>query len=555
MAQDMLSQIRTRGVKTPVHVQADPRQVRNATGGWGFAVSDETRIRRFLTMGTYGTYYASAEQVTADNGGLVLDWAQHRSASLVALAREISAAGRAPRNGPALLAVAAALGLGDVEGRRAAAAAVNDVARTGSHLEQLAKYAGQFGGWGPLARRAFAGWYLGKDEDALAYQMVKYRRRGGDEDGWSHADILKMAHPKPRRADGTLMEGHNRLFAWAAGRDHDAAQLPAMVHGYMLAQDIGRGEGTGESKAKAYVQLLRDYPGLPWEALPDEATGQPDVWRALIEAGLPVTALIRNLVKLTRLGVLAPMSAHLAAACARLRDGELLRKGRVHPVQILIAMKTYATGVSNPATRPAGRPPLTWAPVPQVLDALSDAFYLAFPAVEPAGKRTMINLDISSSMGSSAAGYNISAREVCAAMAAVVMATEPAWGVYGFSHQFIPLQISAGMRLDTLTRAVSGLPFGSTDPSLPARWALANKVEVDTFQVWTDYEVNTGPMHPFQALEAYRQGMGIDARMQFIATTPVQYSLGDPGDPRHLDVSGFDADVPVLLANHSAGRL
>jgi hypothetical protein len=35
----------------------------------------------------------------------------------------------------------------------------------------------------------------------------------------------------------------------------------------------------------------------------------------------------------------------------------------------------------------------------------------------------------------------------------------------------------------------------------------------------------------------------------------VKYTLGDPGDPRHLDVSGFAADIPVLLANHSAGRI
>jgi 60 kDa SS-A/Ro ribonucleoprotein len=539
---DALEQIRTRGAVTPQARQADPRQELNHAGGYVFTTDSETRLRRFLTMGTYGTYYVNEQDTTAEMAPFLLGWARDNATRLTELATEISVAGRAPRQGPALLALMAAMALGDVDGRRAAERAFNDVVRTGTHLFGAAKYTEQFRGWGPVARRAFAGWYLDKDPAALAYQLVKYRQR----DGWTHLDVLRSAH-STKHAD----QPHRDLFNWLAKGVTEQGELPAMVQAHEMARDIERQSGSAlarRAKTAAYTQLLRDHPGLPWEALPDEATSQGDVWRVLIDNGMPVTALIRNLPKLTRLGVLAPMSSHLAAVCGRLRDGELLRKGRVHPIALLVAAKVYASGRSEKGST-------TWVPVPQVLDALNDAFYLAFGAVEPSGKRTMISLDISGSMGSSAAGYCLSAREAVAAMALVTMSSEPAWGVYGFSTSLMPLQLSPGMRLDQAMRYMTGLPFGGTDCSLPMVWALQNRVEVDTFQIFGDYETWAGGIHPHQALENYRQGMGISARVQTVMTTPTRFALADPDDPASLDVSGFDASVPVLLADHARGDI
>lgn len=556
---DMLEQIRTRGAATPQTRQADPRQERNNAGGWAFTVPGETRIRRFLTMGTFSTYYVNEQDTTADNAPVLLDWARDNSARLVGLAEEISVAGRAPRQGPALLALAAAISLGDVEGRRAAARALPAIVRTGSHLETWVKYMEQFGGWGPLTRRAAASWYLGKDADALAYQLVKYRTR----DGWSHADILKLAHPKPRLADGTLMAGHDRLFAWVTGREHDAAVLPMMVQGYELARDIERSDGKTADKTRAYTQLIRDYPGLPWEALPDEATSQADVWRALIDNGLPVTALIRNLPKLTRLSVLTPMSAHLATVCDRLRDGHLLRKGWVHPIAILVAAKVYASGRSEKGTS-------TWTPVPQVIDALSDAFYLAFGAVEPSGKQVSLAVDISGSMRSSAAGYCLTACELAAAMALVTAATEPQHVITAFTHGpypskwsgsngmgsgITPMPISPRQRIDDVMRTTAALPMGGTNCAVPMLEAAKHRMPVDTFEILTDNETWYGDIHPHEALENYRQVMGIDARLQVVSFTPTRFSIARPDDLRELDVSGFDSAVPALLADHSAGRV
>jgi 60 kDa SS-A/Ro ribonucleoprotein len=546
MGKDVLEQIRTRGAATPQREQAHPAQVRNNAGGWAFKAADEARIHRFITIGTTGgTFYTDERKQTAQNADLVLDFARTRAARLAEMVREVSVAGRAPRARPGILALMAAMALGDTEGRQAAERAFTDVVRTGTHLCTAAKYAEQFRGWGTIARRAFARWYTSKDPEQLAYQLVKYR---GRED-WTHRDVLRSAH-STRNAD----QAHRDLFNWVVTGRTERGELPKWIIAYERAREIERGSERAAAKTAAYVRLIGDFPGLPWEALPDEATSQADVMRALVEAGMPVTALIRNLPKLTRLGVLAPMSTHLAMVCGRLQDQALLRKGRVHPVALLVAAKVYASGRSEP--RP-GRPVVTWTPVPQVSDALSQGFYLAFPAIEPAGKRTMIALDVSGSMTSSAAGYCLSAREVVAAMALATMNSEPAWGCYGFSTQFMPLQLSPGMRLDQAMRYMARLPYGGTDVALPMLWAAKNRVEVDTFQVSTDYETWAGSVHPHQALENYRQAMGIDARMQYVAVAPNAWTqnVADPADTRQLDVSGFDADVPALLAAHSRGDI
>lgn len=539
---------------TPQREQADERQSRNHAGGFAFAIPGEARVRRFLTLGTDGgTYYVTERELTAENAGIVIEWAKARPADLAALAAEISGKGVAPKNNPAIFAVMAAMAYGDEAGKHAAEAAFPKVVRTGTHLFTAASYLEQLRGWGPVARRAFSAWYLGKDAGALSYQLVKYRQR----EGWTHADVLRSAHPKPRSADGSLMTGHDQLFKWATGGGTRDTVLPLWIEAYERARMTEQSGALTAEKTQRYVRLIQDYPGLPWEALPDEATSQPDVWRALIEAGMPVTALMRNLPKLTRLGVIGQMSEHLRLVTDRLTDQQLLIKGRVHPVNVLIALRTYALGHSLRGTS-------TWTPVQQVAGALDAAFYLAFGAVEPAGRRTMGAVDVSGSMGwpirdyGSVRGgllYPFTAAEIAGAMAMVQVKTEPRYGLWGFADQLRELPVSPSMRLDAVMRAMRLNTFGRTDCAAPMIWALRNRVEVDTFQVTTDNETWYGTIHPHQALEAYRQGMGIDARLQVLAVVPTEFSIADADDPRQLDVSGFGSDVPQLLAGHSRGDI
>ncbi len=86
-------------------------------------------------------------------------------------------------------------------------------------------------------------------------------------------------------------------------------------------------------------------------------------------------------------------------------------------------------------------------------------------------------------------------------------------------------------------------------------WALENGVEIDTFTTWTDSETWAGRIHPHQALRQYREKTGIAARMVVIGTTATDFTIADPADPLTLDIAGFDAAMPKLISDFSAGRL
>lgn len=119
-----------------------------------------------------------------------------------------------------------------------------------------------------------------------------------------------------------------------------------------------------------------------------------------------------------------------------------------------------------------------WESVPRIVDALDAAFYAAFGAVQPTGKRLLLALDVSWSMTQQVSGLPISCREASAALALVTSATEKsAPTIVGFTSKsgsfwnddtaLRTLPISPRRRLDDAVHAVSDLPFGATDCALP----------------------------------------------------------------------------------------
>jgi 60 kDa SS-A/Ro ribonucleoprotein len=524
---DPLAAVNTR--VTPQAEPADPRQARNNAGGYTFTVRDEMQLHRFLTTGTEGgTYYVSERELTKQNADLVLRWAREWPNGLVARVADVSQNGRAPRNNPALFALAAAAGLGDDIGRRAALNALPLVARTGTHLFMFCQYVQQFRGWGRGLRRAAGDWYDAKPEADLAYQVLKYRQRAG----WTHRDVLRLAHPSLRNPV------HRALADFICGREADLTELP-LVDAYVRAQ--------ATRDVAEWTRLIGDNRSLSWEMLPDEAHAEPEVWRALIANGMPQTALMRQLPRLTKLGVVGPRDpGTTAVVMSQLADRDRLKKARVHPVNVLVAQRTYAAGHGRGSA---------WDPVTGITDALDAAFYAAYGAVEPAGKNTLAAVDVSGSMAITAAGLPLSCRELSAAIALVIANTEPQVLIMGFCDRFVPLNIGPRQRLDDAVRAVSALPFGGTDCALPMLWARRNKVAIETFVTITDNETWAGTVHPHQALRAYRDDSGIPARSAVLGMTATECTVADPLDPGSLDIAGMDSSVPQLLANFSRGDI
>jgi 60 kDa SS-A/Ro ribonucleoprotein len=98
-------------------------------------------------------------------------------------------------------------------------------------------------------------------------------------------------------------------------------------------------------------------------------------------------------------------------------------------------------------------------------------------------------------------------------------------------------------------RAVDNLPFGGTDCALPMLHALEQGLSVDAFVVYTDSETWAGKIHPAEALREYRRRTGIPAKLVVVGMVSNGFSIADPTDGGMLDVVGFDAAAPALIAD------
>jgi 60 kDa SS-A/Ro ribonucleoprotein len=192
---------------------------------------------------------------------------------------------------------------------------------------------------------------------------------------------------------------------------------------------------------------------------------------------------------------------------------------------------------------------LTWSPIPQISDALEEAFYASFGLIEPTGKRFLLGLDVSGSMGCPMGDSGITCAEGTAVMAMVTARLEKNSYVHGFADTFRDLKITAKDTLESATRKTQQSNFGSTDCALPMKYALANKIPVDVFCVYTDSEFNTGRQHPSQALAEYRRVMGIPAKLVVVGMTATNVTIADPSDAGMMDVVGFDGATPELIAD------
>lgn len=535
------SKAKAEAQNTPQHKPIPGREkdmTVNGNGGYSFVVDMWTRLDRFLILGTEGgSYYASEKKLTQDNAKNVINCIAADGVRVVNRVVEISEAGRAPKNDPALLVLALVLAHGDTEAKHAAEAAITKVARIGTHILHLADYVNGMRGWGRGIRRGFSNWYNSQSPLALAHQLVKY----GNRDGWTHADILKLAHTKPISSD------HDALFAYVndSAKEVDISDELAL---FMSAVE----ELKSTRDAKTAVKLIEAHK-LPREVVPTELLNEKAVWEALLPH-MGIGALVRNLGKLSNVGVIAPFSQGTKDVVAKLSNEKAVKGSRIHPVNVLVALLTYAQGRGQKGS-------LSWTVTPQIKSALDDLFYASFGNVEPTGKNTLVCLDVSASMtwNNLMGVQGLTPRVASAALAMTVVRTEPWYMTVGFSDTMRDINITKNMTLAQVCQVIERIPMGGTDCSLPMKWAEGKKLPVDTFVMYTDsvsggYSYFGQPSmstHACQALNSFRRKVNSRAKMVVAAMESNNVSIADPNDAGMMDVCGFDSAVPSLIADFS----
>ena len=311
---------------------------------------------------------------------------------------------------------------------------------------------------------------------------------------------------------------------------------------------------TGEKKdaAKA-IQIMEQNKKIQREHLPTELLNTPQIWNSLLN-GMGITALVRNLGKLSQIGVATTRSQDIIKM---LNDPKAVKDSKIHPLQVLVGMKTYSQGRGDLGS-------MTWIPNYSVTTALSTTFKQAFGNITPTGKRYMLGLDVSGSMSMCmcAGAKNITPREGSIAMAMMTLHAEGAENVhiYGFSNIFYNFngRILPNMTIQQAINATD-VPFGATDCALPMMEALKIYLRTgtvfDVFCIYTDSETYAPNIHPQVALENYRKETGVDAKLIVIGMTANILTIADPKDKNTLNLAGFDTATPELISMFVRGLI
>lgn len=550
--------------------------VKNNAGGYVFPVSDETAITRYCILGTTdGSYYASQSQMDDDMFNIFKKMiGQGKSETIFKIASEIYLDNRAPKPENSLKLISY-LDKNTEPGRdkivRQHIAEFIPKIRIGTHLYTFTKFhvAGETKGWGRRIKNAYINWFSSRDAQPLAYQLYKYAQR----DSWSALDLIRLCHVNP-----TLLTSDQQLVIKSVAKglqetlettgNEQIRSYLSLIHRLKTVTD-----DEFKQNIQSFVDIIRANK-IPREFLQTWMLNYTDIWLALLldkenkNIIMPITALIRNLGVMSSKDIF--IDNNIANMVAQhLKNKNVISKGHVHPVQFLIAERTYAMGHGDKGS-------LTWAVNPTIRQALEDAFYISFGTIEPTGKRIFHAIDGSGSMTMQMSCLPcMTSCEAVTTLAMVFSRTESSetqtFALFSSQNQynskytshnsrlgsnigFKKISITPDSRLSDATEITRLSDFGNTDCSLPMLKAIeeynesnGEKGKYDAFIVYTDNETWAGHVKPSIALQKYRAITNIPAKLIVVATTATKYSIADPTDNGMLDIVGFDTNAPRII--------
>lgn len=483
----------------------------NAAGGVAYALSPKQALAQYAATGCLnGTFYAGAEEQLET----VLTLALAAEPEFVAKVAVHARAQGHMKDMPALLL--AVLAARDLPLFKRIFARVCDNGKMVRAFVQILR-SGVVGrkSLGTAPKRLVRAWM-----DSLAEERLLAATVGNDP---SFADLVKMVHPKPKD------DARRAFYAWAIGREHDQAALPAPIRAF----EAWKRDRTLPVPAVPF-QLLTSAPldTAAWCAIAREASWQ---------------ATRQHLNTFARHGVfeIAGMADLVAA---RLRDPSAIASARVFPYQLLVAYRQVDAAVPM-----------------QVRDALQDAMEIAIAHVPAFGVPVVVCPDVSGSMRSPVTGQRGAATsvvqcvDVAALVAAAVVRRNARAEVIPFSDRVNQVRLNPRDSVMTNAQLLSSLPSGGTDCSLPVaelnrRRAHAGLVIlVSDNESWIDRNPHARGTALLREWEAFR-GRNRGAKLVCLDLQPNRaVQAPDRGDI--LTIGGFADEVFSTIAAFAEGRL
>ena len=507
--------------------------VKNRAGGHAFNESQGTLLDRFLIMGTcHNVFYATRQDLTDEHLRALAPYVREQPETVARRLAEVSDAGRAASNSPALYLLAHMLAHPMDKVRAAAATAFHPTVRTGAHLLEFMAYLKPRRSAGRRVRRLVSDWLMARGVRDLLHQALKYQRRFD----WTWQDVVRTCHP---RTTG----GHRQVAEWMAGkREAFEGMAPADTAQYDAVRGLREYPRADIASTVREASLTREMVS----GLPGFAEQKTRAWRALAES-MPAHALVRNLANLT---VNDAVSDGVIVRLQALTEPEAMRRTRLHPLAVLKAWFTYSSGKGV-----RGRQ--AWKPVHSVVEILGAAFETATTTLKPLEGRVLVGIDVSGSMyGKPAAGMDfVDCAQTAFAYAYTLVKSCANVDVVAFDFNGRYWEIGDDLKRCDLTSAfqmAGRFGGGGTDVSIPFRYALSKRRKYDLMIMFTD-NMSWSGVHPAQALEAYRSVVNADVRVVYATLAPYRTTLTAPEDDRAMDIVGFDARASEIIRQFHEG--
>ena len=260
---------------------------------------------------------------------------------------------------------------------------------------------------------------------------------------------------------------------------------------------------------------------------------------------VPLNALVRNLGNLSKHGLIQGENEKFIVD--QLTNAEAVKRSKLHPFNVLIASKQYSQGSGNKGSG-------SWRVNPNVVEALSETYHLAFQNVQPTGKNIVVGVDVSGSMSFTGITGTESLKcvDAAAALGMAFVRSEENVSINAFSKKFVPLDITKETTLNEALKLCQSKNFGGTDACIPIRQCIESKnYDVDAFIVITDNE--TYGSNVASLLREYRELSGKNAKLIVIGLAASRFSIADPEDGGMLDIAGFDSGAIRLVSDFLRG--
>lgn len=413
--------------------------------------------------------------------------------------------------------------------------------------------------WPRRHRTAIAKWYTANpryldDPMLLAKHVTKYRRRHG----FSHKGVLKSCHPNTSKCPEEI----KFIICYAVKGISKANRLHQGENGRIVSvMDFINDVDTlrkGKMPEDDVVALINKWE-LTWEQIPTVHLRSARIWEALLRL-MPMTALLRNLGKLTMHGLLEPGSQGETETCSKLNNVGLLKDAKLHPIQILSSLNGYRRGQGFRSDR------CIWNVNQNIVGSLTQAFMilLTSSSQNPALPRNvLVAINTRLAMENHVVGIPLmNCKQTATALAMTLKQFQQSthtvtFGSVGIARR-LDFQLSVAGILD-IESALDSVEQRSDDNptnfNAPLQYAMQNMNTVNAVIIMTDRLTEQDRNDIQRAYGNFKQNF---PDVLFITvcfqnseeTSPV----ADPRDPNMLDVIGVDAEALDIILSFISGR-